>query len=150
MKALLYSFFYAFRGIGQSLLSGRNIRIELAAAVYALLLSLAALENSTQWAVILLCVGTTLAAEIGNTALERLCDKVEPRRCESIRFVKDAAAGAVLVCALMAAVIGCILLLGGGGLERIGIYCRRHPWYPLLLTALLPAALIFICRRPKA
>ncbi len=150
MKRFLYGFVCALRGLAGCLGRGVNIRVELSAAAYALLLSLPALTSAIQWAVILLCIGLTLAAEVCNTALEALCDKVEPRQCETIRFVKDAAAGAVLVCAAVSAVVGCLLLFGGGGLARIGAYCGTHLWYPALLLLLLPLLLVFICRGRRA
>lgn len=149
MKRFLYSFVYAWRGVLESVRRGRNMRVQLIIGVYALLLAIPALQTAVQWALILLCVGLVLGAEVMNTALEALCDKVEKERCEKIRFIKDAAAGAVLVCAICAAAVGAVTLLGFGGLGRILAFCRAHVWYPVLLAVLLPPALVFICRKPR-
>ena len=149
MKRFFYSFVCAWRGVVESVRRGRNIRVQLAAGLYALLLAIPALQTASQWAVIFLCVGLVLGAEVFNTAVEALCDKVTRARCEEIRFVKDAAAGAVLVCAIAAAAVGAVILFGFGGLGRILGYCRAHIWYPVLLAVLLPPALLFICRKPR-
>lgn len=149
MKQFLQAFVYAFRGVADSVRRGRNIRIELALAVYALLLSAATLTTPGQWAAVLVVIGLVLAAEVFNTAIEALCDKVSRERNEEIRFVKDAAAGAVLLCAMAAAAVGFLLFFGFGGLARLLDYCRSHVWYPILLAALAPTALWFICRKSR-
>ncbi len=148
MKGFLAGFVCAFRGIVGSVRRGRNLRVELVIAVYALLLSAVTLTSPAQWAAVLAVIGLVLAAEIFNTALEALCDKVEKGRCDQIRFVKDAAAGAVLVCAIAAAAIGCLLFFGYGG-GRLLSFCRAHVWYPILLAVLAPPGLWFICRKPR-
>ncbi|MGB3300411.1 MAG: diacylglycerol kinase, partial [Phormidesmis sp.] len=44
--------------------------------------------------IILLAMGLMLVSELFNSAIEVLCDFVEPERNESIRIVKDIAAAA--------------------------------------------------------
>jgi diacylglycerol kinase len=44
--------------------------------------------------VILVATALMLVAEVFNTAIEALCDFVEPNRNERIRAIKDVAAGA--------------------------------------------------------
>jgi len=65
----------------------------------------------TEWIVIILCIGVVIAAELFNTAIERLVDLVSPERHPIAGQVKDIAAGAVLVCAVAAAIIGIIIFL---------------------------------------
>jgi hypothetical protein len=50
-------------------------------------------------------------AELFNTSLETLCDRVTTAPDEAVRRVKDTAAGAVLIAALTAAGIGCLIFL---------------------------------------
>lgn len=149
MKRFLQAFVYALRGVADSVRRGRNIRVELTLAVYALLLSAVTLTTPGQWAAVLIVIGMVLGAEVFNTAIEALCDRVTKERNEEIRFVKDAAAGAVLLCAIAAAAVGVLLFFGFGGLTRLLDYCRAHIWYPVLLAALAPPALWFICRKPR-
>jgi diacylglycerol kinase (ATP) len=57
------------------------------------------------WALILLASGAVIAAELLNTAIELLADHLHPETHASIRRVKDCAAGAVLVTAIIAVTI---------------------------------------------
>ncbi len=59
--------------------------------------------------IILLVSALVFALEGMNTAIEMLCDEVTEERKESIRKVKDVAAGAVLIGAIFAAVVGVII-----------------------------------------
>jgi diacylglycerol kinase (ATP) len=52
-----------------------------------------------------------LAAEAFNTAIERLVNLVAPDYHPIAGDVKDVAAGAVLICAIVAAIIGMIVFL---------------------------------------
>ncbi|MPN45884.1 hypothetical protein SDC9_193463 [bioreactor metagenome] len=58
-----------------------------------------------------LCFGMVLAAEGFNSAIERLVNLVSPGRNPLAGDIKDVAAGAVLVCAIAAAVVGLIIFL---------------------------------------
>jgi len=66
--------------------------------------------SSGAWAILLLCIGTVLGAELCNTALETLADRVEPEPDPAIRDAKDVAAAAVLVVSVVAAVTGIVVL----------------------------------------
>lgn len=59
-----------------------------------------------EWIAIILCFGVVLAAEGFNTAIERLVNLVSPERNPIAGDVKDIAAGSVLICAIVAAIIG--------------------------------------------
>src|SRR5699024_12017447 len=65
----------------------------------------------TEWLVILLCFAMVLAAEAFNTAIERLVNLVSPDYHPVAGDVKDIAAGAVLICAIFAAIIGLIIFV---------------------------------------
>lgn len=67
--------------------------------------------TSTEWCIVLICFGLVLAAEAFNTAIERLVNLVSPDYHPIAGDVKDVAAGAVLICAIFAAIIGCIIFL---------------------------------------
>jgi diacylglycerol kinase (ATP) len=105
------SFAYAFAGIGYCLRTQRNFRIHLLATgavlVVGALLGLAAVE----WAILALTVTMVLAAEMVNTVIEATVDLASPGYHPLAKVAKDVAAGAVLVTALGAVVIGvCIFV----------------------------------------
>ena len=64
-----------------------------------------------EWMIIILCIGVVIAAELFNTAIEKLVDLVSPQQHPVAGQVKDIAAGAVLVCAATAAIIGLIVFI---------------------------------------
>ena len=59
----------------------------------------------------MICIGLVLSAELFNTALEHIVDKITNEHEEWARKTKDASAGAVLILALVALVIGVIIWL---------------------------------------
>ena len=63
------------------------------------------------WMIVILCIGVVIAAELFNTAIEKLVDLVSPQQHPVAGQVKDIAAGAVLVCAATAAIIGLIVFI---------------------------------------
>jgi diacylglycerol kinase (ATP) len=63
------------------------------------------------WALIALAIGLVLVAEMANTALETLADRLHPGQHPEIGVAKDVAAGAVLVATLVAIGVGVAYLL---------------------------------------
>ncbi len=88
---------FALAGIGHGLAGEHSLRIQ-AAAFAAVLIALAILRPApVWWALVLLSSGAVTAAELLNTAIERLADHLHPEVHPEIRIVKDCAAAAVLV-----------------------------------------------------
>ena len=58
-----------------------------------------------------LAITLVVSAEIFNTAIEVLADKIEPDVHPQIKLVKDLAAGAVLVCATFAVIVGVVIFV---------------------------------------
>lgn len=63
------------------------------------------------WAMFALVIGFVISAELFNTAIERIADRVQPEFDEDIKAIKDVAAGAVLVAAFTAVVMAAALLV---------------------------------------
>lgn len=107
----LKSFVYAFRGI--RLLIGRepNARIHCFAAICALVLGFALHISSTEWIAITIVIGLVFAFEATNSSIEALADLVSPEYNEAIKHTKDLAAGAVLLSALSALVVGLLIFI---------------------------------------
>lgn len=111
LKKRIKSFGYAFMGIASLLKKEHNAWIHCLAIVVVTSLGFYFHITPTEWCIVLLCFGMVLAAEGFNTAIERLVDLVSPERHPVAGDVKDVAAGAVLICAIAAAIIGCIIFL---------------------------------------
>ena len=67
--------------------------------------------STAEWIAVIFAIGLVLAAEAVNSAIERLSDVVQPEKDDRIRDVKDISAGAVLICAVTAVIIGIIVFL---------------------------------------
>ena len=102
---------HAIRGIAVVLRTQRNARIHLAATVIVIGAGLAFGLDVSEWLWIAVAITIVWAAEGFNTALELVADAVSPEPHPGIGRAKDVAAGAVLIAAVGAAVIG-ILVLG--------------------------------------
>lgn len=108
-RRVWHSFADAFRGIGACLKSERNMRFHLVAAAYVLFFASRLSFSRGEMACLVLAIGGVMAAEAMNTAVEKLCDFNQKNTNRYIRFVKDAAAGAVLLSAVGALLAGVFL-----------------------------------------
>jgi undecaprenol kinase len=106
---------FAWAGVRFALANERSLRAQVWIAAL-LLLGLAALRPpALWWALCVLSAALVLTAELINTALERLIDRVHPERHEDIRIVKDCAAAAVLCASVAAAVVAVLTLFARVG-----------------------------------
>lgn len=105
MSRLLRSFRCAFSGVGWALRTQANLRIHAAATLLVVTLGLIDNLAAWEWCAILGCIALVWCAELFNTALEILCNRVTTEPDEHIRRAKDTAAGAVLVCAIFSVVV---------------------------------------------
>lgn len=100
------SFAHAIAGIGYAARHEPNMRIHLGAAALAMLAGIWFDIDATDWRWLILAIGLVLAAEALNTAVEQCCNAVSREYNPAIKVAKDVAAGAVLICASCAALIG--------------------------------------------
>lgn len=105
------SFGFAFAGVRDFFRTQHNAIIHAIATVAVVISGFAVKLDALSWLFITLAIGLVWAAELFNTAIERLCDVVSPQKNPHIRFVKDVAAAAVLITAIMAVVTGCIIFI---------------------------------------
>ena len=88
-----------------------NARIHAGITVTVVLAGVWLHLTAGEWVAVFLCIGMVLAAEAFNSAIERVADYLTTERDDRIRDIKDLAAGAVLLCAIAAATVGCIIFL---------------------------------------
>ena len=103
------SFGYAILGIGTLVSSQVNAQLHLAATVGALLLGVWLKLTAVEWCVMSGTIVLVWVAEGLNTAVEFMADAAVPERHPLIKKAKDVAAGAVLLAAVNAVVIGGVL-----------------------------------------
>ena len=96
-KPFVHRLGFALRGLASAVSSEKSFRTQIA-AVPAIVLVLALWRvEAIWWALAALACVMVLAAELFNTALERLCDHLHPGLHREIGAVKDCAAAAVLL-----------------------------------------------------
>ena len=91
--------------------SGRNMKIHIVAAIMAILTGWWLGINRLEWAIITISIFIVLAAETINTAIEKTVDLVTREYHPLAKQAKNLAAGAVLLAAVSAVIIG-ILIFG--------------------------------------
>lgn len=106
LSARLRSFGHAFRGLKVLLQTQHNARIHALATVLVFAAGAFVRLSPAEWALIMLAIVSVWASEALNTAIEFLVDLVSPELHPLAAKAKDVAAGAVLVAAIGAAVIG--------------------------------------------
>jgi len=95
-------FCHAFNGIAWALRTQRNLQIHLAATLLVITLGLITNLAAWKWCCLAICTSLVWMAELFNTTLEVMCDRITTEKDEHIRRAKDVAAGAVLVTATLA------------------------------------------------
>jgi diacylglycerol kinase len=110
-RSFAQSFLDAWSGITYSLRTQRNMRIHLAAAAAAVLLSLLLRLGRLELALVILAIYLVIAAEMFNTAVEKTVDLFVTTYHPLAKLAKDIAAGAVLVAALNAVATGLLVIL---------------------------------------
>ena len=119
-KSRLSAFRYAFSGWWYVLRTQRNAWIHLVAMIMTVTLGLWLSLGPHDWAILLLAIGLVWTAEFINTGIEAIVDLASPEKHPLAQVGKDVGAAAVLIAALIAVLVG-ILILGPPLFERIAL-----------------------------
>jgi len=110
-KELILRMGFAISGLRYAINCEKSIRFQLICALLMLLLMLVLQPALYWWAIVLIVMVMVVAAEMFNTAIESICDFIQPENDERIKNIKDVAAGAVLVTSIGAVLVAIALLL---------------------------------------
>lgn len=111
MKRLTRSFLFAGKGLWHCLKNEQNFKVQIGAACVAIALALWLHCSPAEWMVIIICISMVLSLEMLNTAVERICNMVQPGIDKRIAVIKDVSAGAVLLAAVTALLCAAIIFL---------------------------------------
>ncbi|MES2445585.1 MAG: diacylglycerol kinase family protein [Bacteroidota bacterium] len=111
MKKLINSFAYAIKGLNYTFRSQLNFKIHCLGALIVIILGFLVDLNSYEWLWIILSIAMVIILELVNTAIEILVDLVSPEYHPKAGTIKDVAAAAVLVGALLALIIGLFIFV---------------------------------------
>ena len=103
------SFRHAIAGIARMIRCQHNAWIHAGATLIVLAAALLFRVTAADWCWIILAISIVWTAEALNTAFEFLADAASPEFHPLVRDAKDVAAGAVLITAIAAAVIGVLV-----------------------------------------
>ena len=106
----IQSFRYAFRGFWYVVRTQRNAWIHVVIATIVFVLSFWLRLDGRDWALIILATAIVFTAEFINTAIEAVVDLASPQMHPLAKVGKDVGAGAVLIAALAAVLIGALVL----------------------------------------
>jgi diacylglycerol kinase len=104
------SFAHAFAGIAHLLRTQHNAWIHAAVNLAVILLALWLRRSALEWAVLVVAMMAVWVAELINTAVEAAVDLSTTERSRQAGLAKDVAAGAVLVAAGGAVLVGLLVL----------------------------------------
>jgi diacylglycerol kinase (ATP) len=111
MLRLIRSFGYAFKGLWYATKTQFNFRIHLVAGMVTVAAGFYLHLQQNDWLWVSLAITAVLTAELLNTSIEVLTDRVSPEYNVKAGHVKDVAAGAVTVTVAFAVVVGFIIML---------------------------------------
>lgn len=103
------SFLFAVQGFRTAVATERNIKVMICAGVLAVVAGLLVGLDPLSWAIVLLCCGVVIMAELFNTAVETIVDLVSPEFHPLAGRAKDIAAAAVWFLSAVVAVVGVIV-----------------------------------------
>ncbi len=110
-RSLGGSFACACRGLWFAVRTQRNFRIHLIATAVVVALGLMVHLGVMEWGLVIFAIGFVLSAELFNTAVERLGDEISSGTwSQAVKHLKDIAAAAVLISAVMALAVGIIII----------------------------------------
>jgi diacylglycerol kinase len=99
-------FGYAFSGLWYTLRTQRNARIHLGIAILAIILGIFLHISAVEFAMVFVAITSVFIAEMFNTVIETCVNLISPEYHPLAKLAKDIAAGAVLLSAMLAIVIG--------------------------------------------
>lgn len=109
LKQMFKSIGVAFDGIIDLIKCENNAKIHAISTIVVILVGLKLQFLAIEWLWISLTIAGVWVAELINTSLERLTDLVSPEMNPIAKKVKDYAAGAVLVMAIWAIFVFCLI-----------------------------------------
>ena len=106
----LASFRFAFEGIVHVLRTQPNARIQAAISIAVILAGLWLGLDRIEWSILVVTMAVVWVAEFVNTAIEAAVDLATEERHPLAKAAKDAAAGGVLAAAILAVIVGLLIL----------------------------------------
>lgn len=110
-KKKLIGFSFAWNGLVEVVKTERNFQIHLICMFLTIIAGIYFQLIMIEWALIFLVSGLVLVTEMINSAIEQMIDYFKPEIHPAAKIIKDISAGAVLLAAMVAVVIGVFIFV---------------------------------------
>ena len=111
IRSRIKSFSFALAGIRSFIIREHNARIHLVSTIAVIIVARFLHVSLTEAAALTIVTGLVWITELLNTCIERLADLVTRDRNPHIKIIKDLAAGAVLIAAITAVIVGLFIFI---------------------------------------
>jgi diacylglycerol kinase (ATP) len=138
-RNFIESFNAAVEGFIYVLRTERNMRFHFLAAFFFVLMGVYLNFSATELLILTTMIALVLITEMMNTAMELIVDMIKSEFHPIARIIKDVAAGAVLLSAINAIIVGYILFATripfniAAGMAKI----RESPWHTTFIALIL-------------
>ncbi|MBM6682974.1 diacylglycerol kinase family protein [Collinsella intestinalis] len=105
------SFRYALEGFVTAVTTERNIKVQLAVGVAAIIAGFTLRIDGLSWVLVILCIGLVIFAELVNTAIEAIVDLATQELHPLAKRAKDIAAASVFTLSITSAIVGAIVFI---------------------------------------
>ncbi len=105
------SFRYALEGFVTAVTTERNIKVQLAVGVAAIIAGFTLRIDGLSWVLVILCLGLVIFAELVNTAIEAIVDLATQERHPLPKRAKDIAAASGFPPGITSAIVGAIVFI---------------------------------------
>jgi len=111
LKNRIKSVGFALRGAFLLIRTEASIKIQVCIALIVTGLGFFYDISNTEWILQTFAIGMVMGLEGLNTAIEKICDYIQPEFDNKIGFIKDISAGAVMIVSIAASIVGLIIYL---------------------------------------
>jgi diacylglycerol kinase (ATP) len=111
IRARVRSIRYAWEGVNAFFDSQHNAIIHFYFTIFVMIAAIFFRASDTELIALVIVAGFVWAAEIFNTAIEKMMDLVSPEKHPKVKFIKDVAAAAVLISAITAIIVGLVIFI---------------------------------------
>jgi len=111
VRSRIKSFYYAFEGVIRFFRTEQNAWLHLLATVYVVIVSLIVGVTKPEAIALIIAIALVWITEMINTCMEKVMDMISKEYDIRIKIIKDISAGAVLVAATAALIIGLIVFI---------------------------------------
>lgn len=111
IKRFFKSFGYAVQGLVYAFKYEQNIVVHILATIAAFVAGIYFQISYVEWLILFLIIGLVIATELINTSIEAVVDLITKEKNPLAKVAKDTAAAAVMIFALIAILLGCMIFV---------------------------------------